>query len=76
MGVGQWDTIKGGFRTFDFEYTILTYGLGGGPGHVPTTLWWFWVHGRNTEASEQKMGRKLKTINNEVKLHAYTIRFV
>ena len=60
---------EGGFRPFNFENTILTYGLG--------VMAWTCTNNFRvvlgpcaqyclSEASEQKMGRKQKTLKNEI----------
>ena len=68
---------RGWYRPFTFENIILSYGLRWWPGNVPTTL--YVVLGPCAqccpcEASEQKMGQKLKAIPNAIELSFISFR--
>ena len=58
--------LRGGFKPFNFENMISTYGLGWWPGHVPTTLGWFWVHARNTAHLRPRSKEWVKTKNLQI----------
>ena len=54
---------EGGFRPFNFENTMLTYGLG--------VMAWACTQYCRSEALEQKKGQNPKTKRNEIELSCF-----